>query len=177
MTRLGWSEEDADDFEDVVTEALAERLPRKRVDVFIAGMDSAAMAQRPWASEIAAAVRRKGVAKVLEEELKNRQPRVPVADGGKVVGSMPSEVGRRGRSTTGRVQHERGDLGELPFDDLREKRAEYARNRRALDVDIRGIDILLQLELQVPGAATPDDACQQMGTTVQEYLASDRDAS
>lgn len=171
MSKLSWPEEDANEFDDLIEEALRHDSVADRTKVFLAGLDDAQQAQRYWALDVTAEIRREGARRILNREAERRRPRVPVSEDGQVIGKMPREAGRRVRALDGSVSHQRGLFDLMTWDELREKRAELVRNSRALKVDIHGIEVLLSLEERFPDAATPADACALLGTSVEEYLA------
>jgi hypothetical protein len=177
MSKRNWPDDDANEYDDLVTEALRESTTAGRTKVFLAGLDDATQAQRYWALDVTAEIRGEGASRILKREAAQRRPRVAVSDGGEIIGRMPREVGRRTRSIDGTLTHERGLFEVMTWDELREKRSELVRNMRALKVDVHGIDVLLALQERFPEAATPADACAYLGTSVEEYLAADRGAA
>lgn len=174
MNRSGWSDDDRVEYEVLITEALHEPVVAHRRDVFLGGLDDAVQAQRYWALDINSEIRHDGADRILKREQEHRRPRVPVARGEIIVGRMPREVGRRNRDEDGKVIHERALFDYLTWDELRDKIDEYSRNRRQLDVEILALRRLLTLRDMVPGTTTPAEACEQLGITVEEFLASER---
>jgi hypothetical protein len=177
MNKNAWSENDRADFDVLVSDALAEPVVASRVDVFLAGLDRAVKAKRYWALDCRNDMRRRGAEKVLTNEQALRTPRVPVTQNGVILGKAPRELGRKIRDEEGKQIHARALFDFLTWDELREKRAEFARSARAAMVDRFTVEKLLSLEEKVPGAKSPADACRLLGTTVEEFLSTEEEAS
>lgn len=174
MNRGGWSDDDRVEFEALIDEALHEPVVADRRDVFLTGLDDAVKAHRFWALDINSEIRHDGADRILKREQDRRRPRVPVAANGAILGRMPRVVGRRERDEDGKVIHQRSAFDYLTWDELRDKIDEYSRNRRQLDVEVIALRRLLTLRDLVPGAATPAEACDQLGITVEEFLAAEQ---
>lgn len=172
MNKRAWSPDELVEFEALVIEALDEPVVAHRIDRFLLGLDDAEQAQRFWAIDVAAGIRRDGIDRLLKNEQAQRKPRVPVTHDGQVIGRMPREVGKKVRDDDGKVEHHRGLFDFLTFAELRELLRDYSRNRDALDVDIFAVRKLM-LQQRVPDAATPAEACDAIGTTVEEFLAAE----
>lgn len=177
MRKNGWSEEDRDEYEGLITEALREQATADRRDVFLAGLTDAVQAHRIWALDVDATIRNDGADKILKSEQGLRQPRVPVAHNGQILGKAPREFGRKLRDEDGLVVHARTLFDFLTFEELREKRLEFQGTERAARIDRYTVEKLLTLEDLAPGAATPAEACEQLGTTVEAFLADESAAS
>lgn len=177
MNKNAWSDNDRNEFDSLVGDALAVPVVADRRAVFLTGLgralaDHQCPASRCWAVDVNAEIRNEGADKILKREQEQRKPRVPVASDGTIIGRMPREVGQRNRDEDGKVTHARGLFDFLGWDDIRRKIDEYVRNRRSLDTDIFALRRLLTLQEMVPGTATPAEACEQLGITVEEFLAS-----
>lgn len=177
MKKNGWSDEDREEYEELVTEALREQATADRRDVFLAGLDDAVQAHRVWALDVNATIRNDGADKILTREQAVRRPRVPVAHNGQILGKAPREFGRKIRDEDGAVIHARTLFDLLTFEELREKRLEFQGTERAARIDRYTVEKLLTLEQLVPGATTPAEACEQLGTTVEAFLADEERAS
>lgn len=172
MNKNAWSDDERAEFDALVDEALGRPAMADRVDVFLAGLDAAGeQARRYWAADCLNDMRRRGAEKILKHEQEVRRPRVPVADNGSVLGRAPREFGRTVRDVDGKVSHQRELFDFLTWDELRDRRDQFAKNARALQVDMFTVDKLLALEQRADAAATPDEACRILGTTVEAYLA------
>lgn len=171
MRKNGWSDEDREEYEELVTEALRERATADRRDVFLGGLDDAVQAQRVWALDVHAGIRNDGADKILRNEQALRRPRVPVARDGQVLGKAPREFGHKLRDEEGVIVHARTLFDFLTFEELREKRDEFQGTERAARVDRYTVEKLLTLEELVPAAANPAEACESLGITVEQFLA------
>lgn len=174
MNKHAWSDDDSNEFNALVTEALSVPKTADRRDIFLAGLDAAVQEKRYWALDVAGWIRDDGADRLLRSEQDRRRPRVPVAHNGAIIGRMPREIGQRTRDEDGKVTYQRGIFDYKTWDELSEKINEFSRNRRALDVDILALRRLLTLRDLVPGTATPAEACEQLGITVEEFLAAEQ---
>lgn len=170
MNPLGWSDDDRTEFDMLVDKALAIPSVAVRRSVFLDGLETALEARKLWARDVFTDYQTWGTDRLLKAEQEKRRPRVPVSYRGRVIGKMPRTTGVRRRDGNGFLEHQRALIEYQTWDELRARRSEYAAQVRALEVDIAGIDRLLELEDLVPGASTPAEACEIRGTTVEEWL-------
>lgn len=171
MKKNMWSDDERAEFDLLVTEALAVSKTSARVDVFLNGLDDAVQAHRVWARDFLTDIRRRGAESLLKSEMELRRPRVAVVHDGTVIGKAPREFGYIDRNEEGKSAHHRSLFDFLTWDELRVKREEFVRTRRAAEVDTFTVDKLLTLQDKAPSAATPDEACRLLGITVEEFLA------
>lgn len=171
MNQNAWSDDDRTEFDTLVTDALRWSKPGQRIDVFLAGLDSALEAGRYWAKDVHHDIRDNGTGKVLKDEADRRKPRVPVSDNGNILGTVPREMGTRRANSTGKLEQHRTLFDYLTWDELRAKRREFQAMGAALAVNEAAVAKLLELEELVPGASTSAEACDRLGTTVEDWLA------
>lgn len=171
MKPLAWSDDDRVEFENLVTEALTWPTTAERRAVFLAGFDTAYETGRVWAKDVMEDFREESADSLLKREQAKRRPRVPFSHDGRVLGRVPREMGIVRRGLGGAREQHRTLFDLLDWDELRAKAREFETQGRALMVDAAAVKRLLELELIVPGAANPAEACEQLGTTVEEWLA------
>jgi|ERR1700761_4050527 len=171
MNPNSWSDDDRVEFDTLVEDALAITEVPVRRSVFIKGLEDALEERKLWARDVHADYLTDGTDRLLKREQDKRRSRYVVnSETGELLGSMPGTVGTRRRGRDGRVQHHQVRLESSTWEELRAIRAQYEAQALALVVDVAGLDRLLMLEKLVPAAATPEEACAQLGTTVAEWL-------
>lgn len=181
MTRSGWSVDDVAEYDELVDRALREPVTADRRIVFLEGLDKA-LAEHSgagscipttcWAVSVDFGIRDAGADRILKTEQARRTPRVPVTHDGQVLGSAPREMGRQVRTAHGVVVYQRSFFDFLTYEELRIKQREFASSRDAAEADRLTVSKLLTLELLVPGSSAPAAACEALGVTVEEFLAS-----
>lgn len=176
MNKSAWSVDDLNEYDALVEAALREPVVADRRTVFLDGLDNALAAHacgpvECWAFHVNADIRNDGADRILKREQERRRARVAVAHNGQVLGRAPREMGHKVRNDQGETVHQRTLFDFMTWDELREKRAEFARAERAARVDRAAVEKLLTLEERVPGAANPAEACDQIGTSVVDFLA------
>jgi hypothetical protein len=171
MNKNAWPKDQRHEFDVLVDRSLTESATADRREEFLFYLDGAVQARRYWALDVQADIRNDGADRILRNEQQLRKPRVVVARDGTVLGKAPREFGRKVRDADGKVSHERGLFDYDTWDELRAKRVEFARTQQAAAVDRYTVEKLLTLETLVPGAATPGEACERLGTTVEAFLA------
>lgn len=170
MNTRTWSPEDRREFDAAVAEAWdGSDTQRERTRAFLAGVVDAAQARRFWASDVQRECEYAGAAGLLKRQYKmNNQ--VAVSYSGEIVSK--SRVGGAVEQTDdgGRVYYQTlFDL--MTREQLQDKRQECLRSMKAYGRNLGQIDKYLALLDMAPGANTPAEAAQWLGTTVGEYLA------
>lgn len=173
MNQAAWSDDDRNEYDLLIDKALSISSVPVRVAVFLEGLEAALAARRLWARDVHADFLNEGANRLLKAEQDKRRARFLVSHLGEVIGKMPHTAGARRRSPVGRLEHQRVLIEMFTWDELRARRREYAAQAKALEVNVKGVDRLLELEERVPSAANPEEACAALGTTVREWLASE----
>lgn len=181
MKQYSWSDDDAAEYDELVAQALREKKTGDRTDVFLKGLDRA-LALHPkaqqctratcWAVTVGLMIRNDGASRILKAEQERRIPRVPVAHNGSVLGAVPHEMGVTVRDQRGQASYQRSLFEFMTWEELRTKRKEAASMRDANDVIALACSKLLTLESRVAEAANPSQACQALGVTFEDFLAS-----
>jgi hypothetical protein len=175
VRRNAWSDEDLNEFDVLVEAALREPVVAERRAIFLDGLDHALETHscppfECWAIDLSTEIRNDGADRVLKREQEKRRPRVPVGHDGQILGKAPRVLGRKSRNDEGETIHERRLFDYLTWEELKEKRVEFARTERAAAVDRLMVEKLLTLEERVPGTANPSEACEELGITVEDFL-------
>lgn len=172
MNQNAWSDDDRNEYELLIDKALsASSSVPVRVAIFLDGLETALEARKLWARDVHADFLNEGANRLLKAEQEKRRARFLVSHHGELIGKMPHVAGARRRSPVGRLEYQRVLIEAFTWDELRARRNEYAAQAKALDVNVKGVDRLLELEQLVPDAANPEEACAAMGITVRDWLA------
>lgn len=140
----------------------------ERAALMDAKVADAIQAHRQWAMESEQAAKLDGYSRQIKDYLK--RTRVVVALTEKRSITKPATVGTKQMTSAGKWVDVQLPLEVLTFDQLRQKRGEYLRQRKSYDDNIAVADRLLALEEMSPGAVTPADACAAIGTSLEDYL-------
>jgi len=173
VNKRTWSDDDRIEFDLLVTESLAEPKVPVRREVFLSGFDGAIQSQCFWAADVLHDIRETGADRILKNEHDLRRPRVPVTKNGVILGKVPRVLGVRRRNHEGGLEHERMLFDYMTFDELRDKLPWLVQQIEAYERDAHAVIRLLALEKRAPGTVTPAEACEQLGTTIEEWLATE----
>jgi hypothetical protein len=129
-----------------------------------------------WAKTLHAVIMRQGIDKILTQRLRDLTPKFKVGQGRgkrrKDLGEAHGVGGRKRRdATTGAAAWEQCEFVLWTWDELEAKLPEYVITGHAVERDIALIRRLLELQAKAPGAATPKQACDQLGIDVYEFVA------
>lgn len=170
MNKRGWSDDERGEYDQVVTEALAEASIPARRDIFLAGFDDAIQAHRLWALDVEQDIRDSGADRILKTEQSIRRPRLPVAHDGTILGKVPSHWGVTRRNAEGQADNQRTLFEFMTWQELRDKLSWLAGQIKAYENDAHAVIRLLALAEKVPDAACPADACAQLDITIEDWL-------
>lgn len=168
MNTASWSPEERAEWEDLLEQVTQEaESTGDAVDMLKQLVRDAVQAQRFWANDVEDAALRTGL-RSLVNAYKKRQ-RVLVSYQGELLNKARA-IGVKHVAEDGSTWHAQPLIDVMTWDQLREKRREYLTQIRAYTSNVAEMDQLLALQEICPGAATPQEACEQLGTTVDEYL-------
>lgn len=181
MKRFWWSDDDAAEYDELVAKALREKKTGDRIATFLTGLERA-LAAHPkasqcipttcWAVAVNSTIRNDGASRILKAEQERRIPRVPVAHNGSLLGTAPHEMGVKVRDEDGQASYQRSLFEFMTWEELRVKRAEFTSMEAAVGINKHTCIKLLTLQGRVAEAANPSQACQALGVTVEDFLAS-----
>ena len=170
MNKRGWSDNERAEYDQLVTEALAEASVPVRRDIFLAGFDDAIQAHRHWALDVQQDIRDTGADRILSNEQKVRRPRVAVAHDGMILGKVPQDWGVKRRSEDGQVDNQRTLFEFMTWQELRDKLSWLTGQIKTYENDAYAVIRLLALAERVPEASCPADACAQLDITIEDWL-------
>ncbi len=170
MAARTWPQEDRDEYEVACTEAWdSAEGTRERGERFLELVREAAdQAHRIWARDLLTQFEEHGAQAELKRWRKATRKVVAVAHDGRIL-SRPRVVGVQvqGESGASSVQM----LWDyMTFEQIEQKIAEFLRQVSAYRDNIFVATLLLELRDLVPTAATPDEAAERLGTTVDAWL-------
>lgn len=172
MRDARWSDEDAAEVDEMFAAVVGSSHDTgARVDALLSALDDAANAHRTWAVEIESNVRKRGALALLRSEIRKRY-RVSVAHNGRLL-NKPRMIGGRHLAEDGTRTSQLRLMEDLSWDELEERSRWYEGQITAYADDRTIMRKLLALRAQVPSAATPAQACAELGLTVEAYLAQD----
>lgn len=165
-----WSEEECGEVDEMFALAIGEagKPTGERVTHLLELLDDALNAQRRWAYELRRTLMYRGATATIRNEIKSRAS-VGVSYNGRIV-TKPRMVGGSTITEAGERVSALKLWDELTFDEIRSRIIEDRKVRAAYDVNIAIGSKLLGLETLVPGARTPGEACERLGTTIDAYL-------
>jgi len=172
-----WGPDGENEYDDLMQQAWADRResPEVRKDTFLAGVDDGIQAHRLWALDAERELRRRGAWQMLTSWRKSQPRPVQINHDGTIYLKSPMiGVGRLGADGKTIFQQELFHL--CTFDELREKLRAYMKSVAAYERNIHMAVRLLALEdlaELADGSWTPAQACELLGTTVEQYLLSD----
>lgn len=170
MARRTWPEDERGEYEVACNDAWdSAKSTRERGERFRELVDDGVQAHRLWANDLLQEFLQRGA----EAELKswrNRTRRVvAVAHDGRIL-DLPRVIGVKVPSEDGAAYHQQELYDFLPFEQLEEKAKEYLSQARAYQDRLYVLTLLLELRDLAPGASTPQEAAERLGTTVDAWL-------
>lgn len=169
IDRTTWTPEERAAYEALLGEVVeATSNTTERLDLFESKLDDAIQAHRAWASEVDSACRRTGMGKEISRyEGRNR---ALVAYDGRVL-NLPAKQARKVASADGVVTYQRELIELWSWDDIAAKRHEALTAQRTYSEKVAHYDRLLALRDLAPASATPREAAESLGQSVEEFLA------
>lgn len=172
MNERNWTEDDREEYDAMCSQAWAAGpSTRARIDAFVSMLLDARQAHREWAFRVEDEALRRGASSLLTRWNKARN-QVAVSYDGQVL-SKPRAIGTERTDEAGNRYATQTLFDFMSWSELSEKKREYLTQIRAYSANVAVLDRLLALRELAPGAATPAEACDQLGTTVEAWLAED----
>lgn len=169
MNTRTWSPEDRDEYTTAVGEAWnRDDTQRGRTEAFIEIVTDAEQARRWWAGDVLRECQYVGAAALLKRQYKLLN-QVAVSYSGEVVSK--SRVGGTTDQSGDTAVHYQTLFDLMTREQLQDKRVEYLRTMRGYGENLGLIDKLLALLDMAPGSSNAAQAAEQIGTSVDEYLA------
>lgn len=170
MNERTWDEDDRAEYDAACREAWESGdSTRQRINSFLSMLHDAIQAHRPWAHEVEREALRRGAGSLLNRWNKAKN-QIPVAYDGRVL-SKPRSIGTRRTDESGDSYSTQTLFDFMDWSELAEKKREYLIQVKAYTANVAVIDRLLALHELVPTASNPADACKQLNTTVETWLA------
>jgi hypothetical protein len=165
-----WSPQDREEYEVACAEAWdhAEGT-RERALHFLALVQDAAQAHRPWALSLLDEFLESGSASELKRWRKRTQRVVAVAHDGRVL-DRPRVVGVVRQRDDGARYSDQTLYDLLTWEQIEEVHAGYLRQISAYRDNAYITSLLLELRNLAPAAMTPREAAELLGTTVDAWL-------
>lgn len=168
MNTSSWSPEERAEWDDLLEQVTQEtESTGDAVDMLKGLVRDAVQAQRFWANDIEDAALRTGLRSLINAYKKRH--RVFVSYRGELLNKARA-IGVKHVAEDGSTWHAQPLIDVMTWDQIREKRRAYLAQLRAYTSNVAEMDQLLALQEMCPGAVTPQEACEQLGTTVDEYL-------
>lgn len=168
INRNTWSWEERREFDEVLERVVASsRNGHERVDLFDSLLNDALQAHRVWAHDIDRHARRDGLA----AEIRRYQDRnrALMSHLGELL-NLPRVQARRIRSDDGDVFYQRELIELFSWEQLAEKRTEALKARGTYTQKVAHYDRLMALRDLAPESATPAEAAEMLGTTIEAWL-------
>jgi hypothetical protein len=172
MSHPSWSPEEREEFEALCEEAwTSSDSTRARTEEFLRLLHDAEQGRRLFAKDTLREAEGIGAASILKRWNK-RTNRVAVSYDGKVL-SKPRTIGTTRADAAGNRYAVQTLFDYMTFEEIETKVREYLRQVSAYRENIYIGTRLLELRDMAPDARTPAEACKQIGTTVDAFLAAD----
>ena len=169
MNRSGWTPEEREEYDSICTESWGvSASTRGRVAAFLERIHDARQAHRFFAGEVDAEMRRVGAARLLNRWHK-ANAQVTVSFDGRVL-NKPRVIGTVRSDAEGRSFATQALFDFMTWGEIEEKIQEYAKQVNAYRANIALCLRLLDLHDAVPAAATPAQAAEALGTSVEAWL-------
>lgn len=169
MAGRTWPPEDRDEYEVACNEAWdSAEGTRERGSRFLEIVRDAAQAHRIWACDLLSQFMEAGAQAELKRWRKANQKVVAVSHDGRIL-SRPRVVGVRIQNEDG-VANIQTLYDYMTFEQIEQKVAEFLRQVSAYRDNIFVATLLLELRELAPGATTPHEAAERLGTTVDIWL-------
>jgi len=121
-----------------------------------------------WARRVLLDCEQRGAAYILKAVMKEGRT-VAVSHDGRLI-TKTAYLGVKRYDGEGKAYHTQALFQMMSRDELLAKRNVALTGKRAYDVILSQLDGCLALLDAVPGAATPQDAAEKLGTTVEQWL-------
>lgn len=174
MNRNAWSDDDRAEYDTLCDEAWRYgATTSERTDRYLQLLYGAEQAQRFYAQDcLHDAVRIGGASQLKSWRVQQKKGRIPVSYEGKVL-STRRVIGSVIVDDEGNPLHTQRIFDYLTWEQLEAKAQEYAANIRAYKLNLYTVMRLIELRDLAPGAGTPAEAVEQLGTTIEEFLGGD----
>lgn len=175
MKKSAWGTEELEEFDGLVAEAMTAKRSDERNRRFVAGIEDAIQAHRPWAREVQADMVYHGAARILKAEEKRRpNATIAVSFDGQIL-DKPRALGVRRVDEEGNSYFDRTLFDYMTVEELRTKRAEFLTVAKAYTEDAEVMDRLIAM-CEVAGVSTPAHASASLGVSVENWIARERAA-
>lgn len=165
-----WSQQDRDEYAAACAEAWdSGDSTRARGEHFGVLVADAVQAHRPWAIDLTRQFALRGAQTELNSWRKSTRPLAALAHDGRVINTT-RVIGVQRKDDDGSRYVTQALFDLLTFPEIEDKVTEYRRNEQAYRDNIAVATRLLKLRALAPAAATPADAAQSLGTTVDAWL-------
>lgn len=165
-----WPQDDRDEYEVACSEAWdAGESTRERGDHFLRLVLDADQAGRVWAADLLRQFHEQGAQRELKSWGKANEPVVALAYDGRIL-STTRLIGVRRRAEDGSSVSAQTLFDLLTWEEIETKIGEYLRQVSAYRDLIAIGTRLLELRDLAPGASTPAEAADKLGTTVDAWL-------
>lgn len=172
MNTAAWSPEERAAYDRICAEAWdVDESTAERTEAFLSLINDARQAHQFFAGDVLDEALRRGAASLLKSWHKARR-RVPVSFEGEVL-SKPRVIGTTVVSDDGSVIHAQTLFDLWTWEQLEAKAREYAQNIKAFRANLHIVVRLLELRERAPEATNPAQACERLGTTVEQWLATE----
>lgn len=171
MNRNAWSAEERVEYDVLCNEAwYCSRFTGPRTERYVELLRDAEQAWRYFAMDcLDNAVYRGAAAQLKAWRCRQRKGRIAVSYEGKVLATR-RVIGSVIIDDDGTPMHTQGLFDYLTWEQLEVKAQEYVGNIRAFKLNLYAVLRLLELRDLAPGAHTPAEAAQRLGTTIEQFL-------
>ncbi len=165
-----WPQDDRDEYEVACAEAwdYAEGT-RGRAERLVELIEDGVQAQRLWARDLLSQFVQRGAESELKTWRKRTQRVVAIAHDGRVL-NRPRVVGVVRQADDGARFSDQTLYDFLTWEQIEEVRAGHLRQISAYRDNVYIESLLLELRELAPGTATPGEAADRLGTTVDAWL-------
>jgi hypothetical protein len=169
VNRGTWTPEDREEHDAILTEAWgAARSTAGRVEKYLSLINDAIQARRFFARDVENDMKRTGARAQLKRWHKARA-QVAVSYQGRVI-SKPRVIGTDRTDEEGRVYTTQTLFDFMTWDEIENKIREYAAQVQSYRANIALCLRLLELHDAAPSAATPAEAVEMLGTSMETWL-------
>jgi hypothetical protein len=170
MNQNTWSTDERAEYDELCREAWESAVStRDRTEEFLRLLHDADQAHRLFARDVLRDAEQRGAASIIKAWFKRSQ-RIAVSYQGEVL-TKTRVVGAQAIGDDGQAYVVQTLFDLLTFDQIAAKLEWYRRQRQAYTANIHVCERLLLLQKLAPGASTPAEACELVGTTVDAFLA------
>lgn len=170
MTKPTIHHDDRAEVDDLLSEALngSRQTDADSIARFMASLESADRAGRHWPDDVRALALWEWTQR-RQTSIAKRESVVLIDHGGRRVGKA-TRVGKRVRSDNGEQGFQQSLIADMSWDELQEWAALIDSQIEGLSANQTMVKRLEQLHAQMPDTVGPREACERIGTTVEEYL-------